>query len=91
MELNENNIFRIFFPPSCLGVSTKGMKNSFPCLRVQVEENGMVRREYSFPLKPSKSQIFVPQNWEEQEGMNLSLVKILLKFPKYPYIFNYLF
>ena len=34
MEWNEKNIFRIFFPPSCLGVLTEKMESSFPCLRV---------------------------------------------------------
>ena len=33
----------------------------FPCLRVQVGGNGMVRREYSFPPKASKSQICSPK------------------------------
>ena len=34
MEWNENNIFRIFFPLSCLGVLMERMKSSFLCLRV---------------------------------------------------------
>ena len=44
----------------------------------------MVKREFSFPPKPSKSQIFVPPNWEEQEEIYLGLIKILLKFLNYP-------
>ena len=31
---NEKNIFRIFFPPFCLGVLTEGMESSFPYLGV---------------------------------------------------------
>ena len=60
MEWNEKNIFRIFFPPSCLRVLMEGMNFPFPCLRVQVGGNEMVKREYSFPPKPSKSQFFGP-------------------------------
>ena len=84
MKWNENNIFKIFFPPTCLGVLIEGMESSFTCLRVQVRGNQMVKREYSFSPKRSKSQIFVPPNWEEQKGMDLSLMKILLKFLNYP-------
>ena len=47
--------------------------------------NGIVWNEHSFLPFPSKFQIFVPPNWEEWEGMDLGLMKILLKFLKYPF------
>ena len=31
------------------------------------------------------------RNWEEYEGIKLDLMSFLLKLPKYPYIFNFLF
>ena len=37
------------------------------------------------------SNFYSPRNWEEWEGMKLDLMIFLLKFPKYPYIFNHLF
>ena len=46
--------------------------------------NEIVRREHSFLPFPSKPQVFVPQNLEEWEGINLGLMKFLLKSLKYP-------
>ena len=84
MEWNEKNIFRIFFPPSCLGVLTERMDFPFPCLRVQVGGNGMVKREYSFPPKPSKSQIFVPPKQGGIGGNGFSFNENFIEIPKLP-------
>ena len=48
----------------------------------------MGRREQSFLSIPSKSQIFIPLGIERNE---IRFNDFLLKFPKYPYIFNNLF
>ena len=90
MEWNKKNIFRIFFSSSCLGVLTEGMKSSFPCLRVQVGGNRMVKREYSFLSKPSKSQIFVPPKLGEigRNGFRFNEIFIkILKIPLYIQLF----
>ena len=51
--------------------------------------NGIVRREHSFLPFPSKPQVFVPQNLEEWEGINLGLMKFLLKSLKYPLLAHF--
>ena len=84
MEWNEKNIFRIFFPPSCLGVLTEGLESSFHCLRVEVGGNGMVKREYSFRTKPSKSQIFVPPKLGGIGGNGFRFNENFIEIPKLP-------
>ena len=51
----------------------------------------MDRREHSFLSIPLKPQIFIPLKLGGMGGMELDLMIFLLKFPKYPYIFNPLF
>ena len=51
-----------------------------------MEENRIVRREHSFLHSPLKPQIFVSQNWEEWVGIDLGLMKFLLKLLKNPLI-----
>ena len=84
MEWNENNIFRIFFPSSCLRVLIEGIENSFSCLRVQVEGNRMVKREYSFPPNSSKSQIFVLLKLGGIGGNEFRFNENFIEIPKLP-------
>ena len=56
----------------------------FPCLRVQVGENEMIKREYSFPSKPSKSQIFVPPKLREIGGNGFRFNENFIEIPKLP-------
>ena len=57
-----------------------------------MEGNRMVRRERSFlPFSLKTSNFCSPQNWEEWEGMNLGLMKFLLKPLKYPFNISHSF
>ena len=64
MECNENNNFRIFILFLCLRVLMEGMKNSFSCLKIQVEGNEISGSEYSFLSISLKSQNFIPKKLE---------------------------
>ena len=46
--------------------------------------NGMVKREHSFPPKPSKSQIFVPPKLEGIGGNRFRFNKNFIEIAKLP-------
>ena len=60
------------------------MKSLFPCLRVQVGGNKIVKREYPFPPKPSKSQIFVPPKLRGIGGNGFRFNENFIEIPKLP-------
>ena len=69
------------------GSFNEGNRRSIPLFG-----NGIVRRECSFLHFSLKTFNFCsPQNWEECEGMDLGLMKFLLKPLKYPFNISHSF